>query len=223
MARLNRNVQAEQLDHLPDDHPWARRGRRDLLLINALMGNWRWMARELWARLRENDGVLELGAGDGAFGRWMHDRARSRGRSLRWHGLDFARRPAAWPRGWEWTQADVLADDGFARCDVVVVNLMLHHFQAGQLGSLGARMGATARVILASEPARGRLHLWQAHALTLAGVSRVTRHDAPVSVRAGFRGNELPEWLGLDPAEWSIAIDHAWKGAYRMVAQRARG
>ncbi len=181
------------------------------------------MARELRVRSREDETILELGAGDGRFGRWLHTRARRHGMPWRGHGLDFAPRPSRWPPEWGWTQADLLARDSFAPCDIVIVNLTLHHFTPAQLRELGARIGADARLILASEPARGRLHAWQARALALAGVGRVTRHDAPASVRAGFRGYELPMFLGLDPAKWSIAIDHTWAGACRMIAQRSEG
>ena len=44
---IGRVICGEILDHLPADDPSALRGRLDLLAINALMGNIRWVRRAL--------------------------------------------------------------------------------------------------------------------------------------------------------------------------------
>src|SRR5258706_7375011 len=61
-----RVVEAEWLDDLPPADPRALRSRRDLVRINALMGNARIVAAEiaLAGRLRS---IAEIGAGDGSF------------------------------------------------------------------------------------------------------------------------------------------------------------
>ena len=48
--------------------------------------------------------------------------------------------------------------------------------------------------------------------------SPVTRHDLLISIRAGFRGDELPRALGL--AGWTTAVSLTALGAYRLVACR---
>lgn len=223
-TRVKRVVQPEMLDGLPHGHPEAVRSRADLVRINRIMGNWSWIERELRARTSGGARVLELGAGDGAFGHWLARNGRKNaapgGVVEDWHGLDLAPRPESWPEDWSWTQADLLRYDCYSSTDVVVANLVLHHFDEEQLRQLGSRMRHGPGLILACETARRLCHVWQAHALALWGMSRVTRHDAPVSVRAGFRDGELPALLGLDGAGWQVEITQTWKGAYRMVAQR---
>ena len=49
-----------------------------------------------------------------------------------------------------------------------------------------------------------------------------TRHDAPISVRAGFVGMELPSLLGFSSDEWDVEVRNGLFGAYRMAAQRRR-
>jgi hypothetical protein len=60
-----RTLQPELLDSLPSDHPDARHSRRDLRVINRLMGNHRWFARTLPPLVRAGEHALELGAGNG--------------------------------------------------------------------------------------------------------------------------------------------------------------
>jgi len=48
----------------------------------------------------------------------------------------------------------------------------------------------------------------------------ITRHDARVSIEAGFRGKELPHLLNLDPALWQTTLIETFFGAYRMLAVR---
>ena len=61
-----RVIEAEWLDELPHADPRAQRSRRDLVRVNALMGNVRIVAGEL-ARTPGLRSVAEIGAGDGAF------------------------------------------------------------------------------------------------------------------------------------------------------------
>ena len=61
-----RVVEAEWLDELPHADPRALRSRRDLVRINALMGNARIVAAEL-ARTATLRSIAEIGAGDGSF------------------------------------------------------------------------------------------------------------------------------------------------------------
>jgi SAM-dependent methyltransferase len=189
-------------------------------MINRIMGNWRWLARELQRLARPGERVLEIGAGSADFLHWL---SRSRpGGALDFEvtGLDLAPRPKDWPQGRGWHQADLLDFDGFDAFDVVLASLTLHHFAPDQLAVLGKRLAGGPRVVLACEPARRRLHLWQARALVLLGINRVTRHDAPASVGAGFRGRELPDALGLHLPAWSVVLASTWLGGYRMAAVR---
>jgi len=216
-----RTLHAEILDTLPAENSDAIASRRDLVLINRLMGNRRWMGRALHVHATDDKRVLELGAGAGDFGRWWQEQQRRRlAESREVCGLDLAPRPACWPESWLWAQQDLLSFVGYGGFDVVIANLTLHHFAADALARLGQKLRSGPRVVLASEPTRRRLHLWQVHLLRLFGINHVTRHDAPVSVRAGFRGFELPEALGLSGPDWKTTVNETWLGAYRMTAVR---
>ena len=57
---MKREVGAEILDSLPADDPHAIRSRRDLRMINSLMGNERWIVRQ-----KMDGDLIELGAGAG--------------------------------------------------------------------------------------------------------------------------------------------------------------
>lgn len=217
---MQRTLHAELLDTLPADSVHAIASRRDLVLINCLMGNQRWMRRALQAHATSGRRVLELGAGAGDFATGLQ--AQYRRTAVPWTicGLDLAPRPSNWPAGWGWAQEDLLSFAAYQDFDVVIANLTLHHFDTGELNTLGGKLRSGPRIILACEPARKWLHLWQARFLRVFGVNHVTRHDAAVSVRAGFRGFELSQALGLSGQDWSIAVDETWLGAYRMIAVR---
>ncbi len=210
---MERRVDPEILDSLPADDPAAIHSRRDLRLINAIMGNLRWLRKTLHSRLRPQDIVVELGAGDGLLGKALH-----------WPGdytaLDLAPMPADWPEDYDWVQGDfyTVGKARLQQASVITGGLILHHFQTEQLHGLGSLL-TSARLIIFCEPARRKLHLWQGKALRLLGINQVTQHDLPVSVRAGFLGDELAQHLGLG-SEWTTTVQITWLGGYRFVAQR---
>jgi hypothetical protein len=215
LAFMRRTLQPELLDSLPPQHPDARHSRRDLRLINRIMGNHRWFEVTLPPLLRDGERVLELGAGTGELG------CRLAAGGTRVDGLDLCPRPEAWPASEEWHQDDLLAFPGYDRCPVVIGNLIFHQFSTAQLAGLGGTLRRSARLIVACEPFRQRG--FQALFATLApvfGANRVTRHDARVSIAAGFRADELPAALGLNDKNWNYRCQTTALGAYRMVAIR---
>lgn len=212
---MPRTLQPELLDSLPPDHPDALHSRRDLRLINRIMGNHRWFSRTLPSLLRSGEAALELGAGTGELG---HRLAAS---DVTVDGLDFVPRPSAWPGSRAWHVSDLRAFAGYGRYAAVLANLILHHLTDAELAALGAKLACTARVVVASEPTRSRTsQRLFAFVSPLFGANHVTRHDARVSIAAGFRDDELPRLLGLNPAEWDCQCTTSTFGAYRMVAVR---
>jgi len=207
----------EMLDSLPPDHPDAVHGRRDLLVINRVMGNPAWFKRTLPALLRGDERVLELGAGTGELATALG------GLGIRVDGLDLWPRPVAWPADRAWHRTDLRAFAGFGGYGVVIANLIFHQFTDAELAGLGARLRQGARVILANEPERRRISQVATAAFArLLGANRVTLHDAHVSVGAGFRGDELPRLLGLADGAWQYSCRTTTRGANRMVAVRLR-
>lgn len=216
---MKRIVQPEILDSLPQDHPDAAANRRDLRLINGIMGNSRWFERTLSARLAPADRVVEIGAGTGELGNRL--RRRCRIAPAAYCGLDFWSRPGEWPADWEWEQANLLHFNRYGEFSVLLANLILHQFVDEELKELGARVRAgNLRLIMASEPARRRTHQWQLRVLRPLGLHPVSRHDAHVSIDGGFRGSELPDLLGLREPEWEIHCDSGFLGWNRLVAVR---
>jgi len=227
---LPRRVQPEILDSLPPDHPDAVHNRRDLRFFNGLMGNYRWFARVLGTHLRPQDRVLELGAGEGDLGRYLHrqvyqERAQqvcapTVSTKAIYSGLDLWPRPKDWPAIWSWHRDDLTTFPGYAEPSVIFGNLILHQFEDDVLRALGRKWREHARLLVFCEPARSQLHLAQLPLARLAGINYVSRHDARVSIHAGFRSNELPQLLGVNTPPWRMALHQTFLGAYRLVAVR---
>ena len=205
-------MQPELLDELPFDDPEALRSRRDIRWMNKLMGNLPWL-REQLSRQRPAR-VVELGAGDGGF----LEALQAEGRRLL--GVDLAPRPAALGAGIEWVQGDLreLLNTRRVAGSVVIVNLLLHHFQDDELRAMGGAL-RESEAIFASEPLRSRRAV-TAFSLLRPLMNRVTWHDGRVSIRAGFRPGELPPLLGLTDEEWEIAESCTPLGVYRLSARR---
>ncbi len=215
---MKRIIEPELLDSLPEDHPDALRNRQDIKLFNALMGNFGWFERVLTRHLRKGDRVLEIGAGAGDMGVRLAGLYRRAGVASV-SGLDLWSRPPAWPIEWPWHRGDLRTFNGYGDYTVVLANLILHQFEAEDLTVLGNRLRG-CRLVVACEPARRYVHLAQAKGAAVLGINAVSRHDAVVSVRAGFREHELPEALGLRRPDWDADLSTTLLGGYRMVAAR---
>lgn len=212
-----RSIQPEILDSLPAEHPAALHNRRDLRIVNALMGNSRWVLRTLRAHVRPGDRVLEIGAGLGELGQ------RLSAAGLRADGLDRWPRPPAWPSTLAWHQSDAHEFSAFDHYSVFVGNLIFHQFNSDELARLGARLRESGRLIIACEPARRRFsQVAYTLAAPLLGFNRVSRHDGHVSIAAGFVAEELPQLLGLQRPDWHLACTTTPRGAYHLVACRRR-
>jgi hypothetical protein len=210
-----RVVAPEWLETLSEQDPAAIQSRQELLQVNAFMGNHRWITQELQRHWQPGWRVTELGAGDGALSRHWLQQGLCPAEAL--HGVDLAPRPADWPGAAHWQQGDVF-QHGLPGTEVLVANLILHHFTPADLTRLGSMISPHTRLILAAEPARIRSFCWLGRGLTwLAEMHPVTRYDMQVSLRAGFRRAELPESLGLGP-QWQTDSWVTPLGAYRMRA-----
>ena len=215
---MKRVLVPELLDSLPAEDPGAVASRRNLRTVNRMMGNFRWLMRQL-AGVPDNGLILEIGAGDGLFAQQACRQIPSL--AARYHGIDLAPRPADWPAEAVWHQADVWSGkcaEPLRQATVLVANLVLHHFDDAELHRLGELLPA-CHTILACEPCRRERHVWQGR-LLFPFLHRVTRHDMIVSIRAGFRGEELSEAMGLDSGQWRSNASETWLGAYRFVAIR---
>jgi hypothetical protein len=214
-----RRVEPELLETYPIDHPDAVRGRADLRLVNAVMGNHRWIARTLRRVCRPGWRVTEIGAGDGALSRRLASEGICATRDL--HAFDLAPPPPDWPATAGWTQGDLMCQP-LPDSEVLVANLFLHHLEDEALRELGRRLPASVRILVAAEPARRRLHSFSGRLLCqVARLHPITRHDMQTSIRAGFRAGEMPARLGLG-AGWQLRQQaETWLGGCRLLAVRA--
>lgn len=229
---MERSLQAELLDELPANDPQAVGSRRDLRRINALMGNARLMARAVRAAapLAAPRRIVDLGAGDGAFLlRWV-----SRMPSLapgsevllvdRQDAVDPGIMTALCARGFrprrvqadglDWLRAQP-AEAG----TWVLANLFLHHFTTENLRVLLGVVATKAELCCACEPRRNWWSLAASRMLGLIGANAVTRHDAAVSVRAGFQGGELSAFWPAD-SKWRLREHRAGLFSHLFLAQR---
>ena len=212
-----RTIEPELLDALADDHPDALASRRDLLKVNWIMGNHHWMLRTLKKERKPGERICEIGAGDGALSRKIVQNAICSPTEL--HAVDLASQPKNWPQGATWHQGDLFATQ-LPDCEILIANLFLHHFRPEQLAQLGARLSPVTRLILAAEPARYRIHQITGGVISrLLRMHYVTRYDMQVSIRAGFRCDELPQSLGLG-SDWRFEGGCTMFGANRVVMRR---
>lgn len=214
MKPMARIVVPEILDSLPAGDPGAARSRRDLILVDAYMGNTRWIL----GKIRSLEGIegplVEIGAGDGRLCSRLHSGFPKR----RVVGFDLSERPPRLEPGVDWVRGDFFNTLRTVCGGVCAGSLILHHFQAGALEEIGRRL-REFRALVFCEPLRSRISLgFSAIASPLAG--EVTRHDMPASIRAGFLPGDLARYLGLDRAVWSVTEKTTWRGGLRFCALR---
>jgi len=204
-----RVLEPEWLDALPHADPRAMRSRRDLVRVNWLMGNVRVVASEL-SRLGPLRSIAEIGAGDGSFMRAVLGKLDAK--DVEVHLVDQQPLGTVTADVFDWlAEAPIL--------DAIVANLFLHHFDDGELRRMLALVSRRARAFIACEPRRSPFALASAHLLGFVGCNDVTRHDAVVSVRAGFAGREL-SGLWPEPVGWTL--DERARGlfSHSFVARR---
>ena len=231
---MERIVITEQLDHLPPANPEARRSRRDLRLINRLMGNARLLRRAVSRVLPNCRGrawrILELGAGDGtlAANLWSRFPSPPAGSQLelldRLSVMDQKSRNALATQGWlpEVRVMDVLEwieQPERAPLDVIYANLFLHHFEGGELTSVLSTMAERAQAVVLLEPRRSALARMGARMLGCIGCNEVTRHDAVLSVAAGFLGSEITRFWP-DSSAWVVTESRAGLFGHCFSAHR---
>ena len=234
---MQRQVMPEVLDDLPTSDPAAAHSRRDLVRLNRLMGH----DRHLATLLRQQFGpanltagralsVTELGAGDGTFILRAAERAGPLASPVLCHLVDRAKIvtretvSGLVKLGWE---TAIVTEDVFdwldrkeaRQQDFLFANLFLHHFEQEQLVRLLGRAAAQTRFFAAIEPRRAYPALLASRVLGLIGCNRVTRHDAVVSVRAGFRQREISSLWPPGPG-WKLVEQPVGLFSHLFTAER---
>ena len=225
-----REVQAELLDELPASDARAQRSRRDLRRINAWMGSVRVLER-LYRAVTPGStprSIVELGGGDGTLALNLARRLPPPVEKVRLTIVDqqslvSPETAAAFERlGWRVypVRSDVFRWLSDAEpVDLMLTNLFLHHFETGRLRELLERAAARTQAFVACETRRFSYPEIAGSMVGLIGCSGVTRHDAIISIRAGFLGQEL---TALWPAgeSWRVQEGKAGWLSHGFAAQR---
>jgi hypothetical protein len=243
---VKRIVQPEFLDTLPSDDPRAVHSRRDLHRVNGWMRNHAIMTDALQNALQRHapGQITDLGAGDGNFLLRVAQRLGSSGvppsgspdRSKpecqtenrtatlldQQRNVSTATLASFAALGWH---AEPVVADVFnwlhtsnAR-GVVVANLFLHHFEDARLGELLCLISQRAKLFIAIEPRRASWPLFCSRLLRAMGCNDVTHHDAVISVRAGFSGNELSVFWP-DKQNWRLTEHRAGAFSHLFIARK---
>jgi len=227
---VKRIVQPELLDTLPAGDSRAVRSRLDLRRVNGWMRQHAIMATALQQALNRHPPghITDLGAGDGTFllrvaqiiaPRWPDVKVVLPDRQKNVSAETLAAFAAlGWPA--EAVMADVF--DWLQTFDaggVVIANLFLHHFEAARLAGLFSLISQRAKLFIATEPRRAPWPLFCSRWLWAIGCNEVTRHDAVVSVRAGFSGGELSA-LWPDKQKWRLTEQGAGAFSHLFVARK---
>ena len=204
MSLTPRRVEDERLDALPASDPAAIRSRGDLQRLNRLMGQAGAIARILRAHgaARSMRRMVDLGGGDGTLllevaRKLAPDRAGAEAVVVDRHmQLSDRTREELERSGWRVAAVTSDVHQWLARAPrhagtVMIANLFLHHFEDAPLRALLESVSTRAELFVACEPRRDRLTLQASRLVGWIGCNAVTRHDAPISVRAGFTGREL--------------------------------
>ena len=234
---MPRRVEPEWLDVMPACDPRAIRSREDLRRVNRLLGSVGTLLAALDPLVEPGQPLhlVELGAGDGSLMLRLAQHRRNQWRDVRVTLLD--RHPvissgtlvALRACGWkvEIVESDVfqwLAQPLVSAQAVVLSNLFVHHFAGTELDQLLAGIASQARAFVCCEPRRSGFALTGSYLLGAIGCNVVTRHDAVLSVRAGFRDQELSlRWPAKSNGGdgWQLSESAAGWFSHCFVARRA--
>jgi hypothetical protein len=225
---VKRIVQPEWLDSLPPDDPRAIRSRKDLIRVNGCMRNPQIMNRALRVCMNGSAKIIELGAGDGRFllsvarGFVRQRQAMTATLLDQQDNVSSDTRLAFAALGWN---LEAVVADAFdwlktpGAGQVLVANLFLHHFEEDRLARLLELVARRAELFIAVEPWRAFWPLFCSRLLWGIGCNDVTRHDAVVSVQAGFSGNELSR-LWPEKSGWRLTERAAGAFSHLFIAQK---
>ncbi|MGH8022484.1 MAG: methyltransferase domain-containing protein [Limisphaerales bacterium] len=231
-GRATRAVEPELLDNLPPRDARALRSRRDLRRLNVVMGHPKLMARALLKHLRDRDmlRIVELGAGDGRFFLEVASRLRSRWQTAQATLVD--RLDAFAPElqgrfqrlGWALrtdvrTASEWLQQSPPVTADAIICNLFLHQFPDDALAELLRLAARATSLVIALEPRRSPLSRMAGRLLWMIGCGPVTRHDAGISIRAGFLKSELSA-IWPDEKNWALTERSAGLFSHLFIARR---
>lgn len=233
---MPRRVEPEWLDVMPACDPRAIRSREDLRLVNRLLGSTRIVIAGLDSLVEPAQPLhlVELGAGDGSLMLQLAQQRHMQWRDVQVTLLDrhplisSATLAALRACGWrvEVVEADVfrwLAQPVVPAEAIILSNLFVHHFEGAELDRILTGIARKAKAFVCCEPRRSGVALTGSYLLGAIGCNVVTRHDAVLSVHAGFRDSELSSrWpkFASSGETWQLTESAAGLFSHCFVARR---
>lgn len=230
---MQRVLEPELLDELSASDPRAVRARRDLRVINGWMRNGPHLLGAIQQLHFKARRIVEVGCGDGTLSLKLARRIARESKTraeitlLDMQPVVGSETIAGFSEvGWdaqvrrssiqEWLESES------APVDLIFANLFLHHFTQEELRSFFCRIAKRTRAFISCDPRRWQPALISSKFLWLLGCNSVTRHDATISVRAGFRNSELsaiwPNDSGFQLKEYPAGY-----ASHLFVAERPSG
>jgi 2-polyprenyl-3-methyl-5-hydroxy-6-metoxy-1,4-benzoquinol methylase len=222
-----RSSDPELMDDLTIGGAELREALRQLRAINRALGA-AWPTVEGVSRFWREAGrpasltVLDIGAGSGDLSRALLRWARRRGVDLRLILVDINPETcaAAALAHQDESRVAVVCSDlrrlALRPVDIVTAALFTHHFGQGQLPAIiRAMAGAARRGVVVNDLQRHIVawaFIWLA--TRLLSRNRMIRHDAPLSVRRGFRAAEL---RGLRAEPGLGGLRFMWRPLFRYL------
>jgi 2-polyprenyl-3-methyl-5-hydroxy-6-metoxy-1,4-benzoquinol methylase len=106
--------------------------------------------------------------------------------------------------------------------DLVICNLFLHHFREPELKMILAKVSRSTNFFVVCEPRRTKVAVLATRLLWIIGCNQVTRHDAQISVQAGFADHELSA-LWPTKSGWNLIEKPGGLASHIFGARRADG
>jgi 2-polyprenyl-3-methyl-5-hydroxy-6-metoxy-1,4-benzoquinol methylase len=217
---MQRIVEHELLDELPPASVEAVGSRVDLRRLNSILGHADILSRLLCQQFSQNVSgtktfrLADLGGGDGTFLLRLAKRCPSRGPRIEATLVDQQNivspetRRAFTALNWQVESATANVFEWLEQTgpdmDVIIANLFLHHFDDDSLSALLRLVAVRTKLFIACEPRRSPIALAASKVVRFLGCNPITRHDAVLSVRAGFCGHEISSLWPAD-GKWQLS------------------
>jgi hypothetical protein len=231
-ASRARVVEPELLDVLPPGDVRALQSRLDLRRLNQCMKHPQLMSRALLENLNgiKSPRIVELGAGDGDFLLSVAQQLQKElpdAEAMLVDRLDsFSPKVSDEFKNLGWRLRTEIAEvfEWLRKSppnskDAIIANLFLHQFQPNELAEMLRLAARSTKLFIALEPSRAWLPRLCGHFLWVIGCNSVTRHDAGISIRAGFLGHEISA-MWEDKDKWELTEHPVGLFSHLFIARR---
>ncbi len=208
---------------------------KDINRANKLLGGHRSTHKAISSLIRNYGGesirILDVGCGDGATLRYLTDYFRRNRITASLYGLDInknaiqlaTKESEDYPEI-KYIQGNILSlEEDLPDCDIVISILTLHHFSNTEIPAFLNKCKQLAKkALVINDLHRNRLAYYLFKIFSAIFIrSSIAKKDGLVSIRNGFRREELQELSGAHN-DWDQKIIWRWAFRYVWVMERNR-